>query len=208
MAQMKAYYLADLPQDELPEEFRLPMSSEEREFRSRFWEAQSRMIQTDSSTAFIETEYGVTGIWDMSGEPIKLTFTRKSFDEDEFVTTDIEEIFGKILSCKEISERVQEMLRLELGDMEFGGLPACLEVFYLILHPRFDVKELGNILLEFVEEQALSKGISYLVANEENDDQERRELLSSRGFIEIHQPKFMYKHAGKMETYWQIKKLD
>ena len=83
-----------------------------------------------------------------------------------------------------------------------------MEIFYLVLHPTFDGREVGDRLLGYLEERAAERGIPYLVTDEGSDDQVKGTLLRDRGFIEVHQPKFEYKHAGKMETRWQLKVLE
>ena len=207
LAQMKAFYLAGLTRNELPVGLRLPTTRKEKEFYNRYWEAQSRLINSGSSTGHIETRYGVTGIWRMDGEPIKLIFTRKNSD-GEFVTSDLGEIFDEILSCKKIEEDALEARRRDMEDLDYGGPPACMEIFYLVLHPTFDGREVGDRLLGYLEKRAAERGIPYLVTDEGSDDQVKGTLLRDRGFIEVRQPKFEYKHAGKMETRWQLKVLE
>ena len=120
---------------------------------------------------------------------------------------DLEEIFDEILSCKRLGARALDMCREEMEDMDFGGPPACFEIFYLLLHPEFDRREVGDMILRYVEDQAASRGMAYIVASEEPDDLESREFLKNRGFSEIHQSEFEYKHAGNREACSLIKKL-
>ncbi len=207
LAHMKTEYLANMDPGKLPKELQLSLTEQEEEFHRRYWEAQSKLIATLSSTDYMETKYGVTGISTVGGEPIKLVFTRKSFEGEEFVTADLEEILEEMLWCKKVSTHALNTLREEMEAMGFGGPPACFEIFYFILHPGFDRQEVGEVILGYVEDQAASRGMTYIVASEEPDYLESREFYRTNGYTDLHQPSFEYKHAGRKETCLLIKKL-
>lgn len=207
LAQMKAEYLAHKHQASLPEGLRLGETEEEEEFRKRYWDAQSRLIATLSSTNYLETKYGVTGTSLIEGEPIKLIFTRKSFADGGYVTADLEEIMEEILWCKKVAARAVDTLREEMKAMDFGGPPACFEIYELLIHPSLDKHVVCNKVLEHIENRATNREIRYMVADLEPDDAESRGLFKEREFTEIHQPRFEYRHAGRRETYTVLKRL-
>lgn len=207
LAQMKAEHLAHKDQASLPEELQLGEIEEEEDFRKRYWDAQSRLIATLSSTNYLETKYGVTGTWLTDGEPIKLIFTRKSFADGGYVTADLEEIMEEILWCKKIAKRAKDTLKEEMKATGFGGPPACFEIHQLFIHPSLDKKVVGNMIIEHVENRAANRGIHYIVADLEPDDAESRELFKEREFTEIHQPRFEHRHASRKETCTELKEL-
>ena len=203
LVSMKAEYLPNI-EEKLPEE--LHTTSNEKIIFEKYWEANSKVIAADSLTAFLEVEYGVTGTWSLISGPIQLVFTRKRLDTDEFVTVDTKEIFHQMLLCEEIEERQWDIYRKTLREIDSNDV-SCYAIFCLHAKSGFGTELVKNAILEHVEKKAIDKKIKYLITSVSPTNIEERNFWKNNGFTEYHQPQFEYKHAGRIETYVEIKKI-
>jgi len=210
LAHMKAEYIEIIREDELPAELRLPISEKESQFYDKYWEAESRLIETDLRTAYIEIEYGVTGTWSWPFEPIQLIFTQKRLDTEEYVTADLEEIFDEILKCRKIMAQAID-IRRQTQEAIDGSNPAHCFAIWLLVDPDYHREEVAGMVLRYIEDEASKRKMGYIVTSETPDEIEARKFWKDNGFAEIHQQEFRYKpqlaSAGRIERYLLIKKI-
>jgi len=208
LAHMKAEYIELVREGELPAELRLPISEGEKRFYDQYWEAESRLIETDTDRmGYIEMKYGVTGTWSFPFEPIELIFTRKRFDTEEFVTADLKEIFDEILACRKIMAQAIDIRRQTREAIDGGNPARCFEISRLLVHPDFDREVVAGMVLRYIEDEARKRKIGYIVTCEDIDQTGARKFWKDNGFLGIHQYRFEYKHAGRIERHLLIKSL-
>jgi len=206
LAHMKAESIEIVREDELPAELRLSMSEKERQFFDKYWEAESSLIETHQRTAYIEIKYGVTGTWGFPFEPIQLIFTQKRLDTEEYVTADLKEIFDEILACRKIMAQAID-IRRQTQEAIDGSNPAHCFWISLFVHPDYYREEVAGMVLRYVEDEASTRKMGYIVTSKSPNEIEARKFWKGNGFVEIHQHEFEYKHAGRVERYLLIKKL-